>query len=505
MGGYASLAEHFRSLGLFSSAQGLLHWDAAVMLPATAAEGRAQQLALLSSFEQGLWRDSRLVDWFEQARQDEHQLTVWQKANLREMTRKWQRAKSIPPQLAADMTAAAVRCEQAWRQARKDDSFQMVVSHLTELIGYVRDYASCLAEALKIDNPYDALLDGYESGLSMQVLDSLFDPLASFLQDFIPSVRAEQQRHPPLPLSSAVGIEAQHVVVKALLSSVGFDFRRGRVDESAHPFCGGGEDDVRITLRYDKTDCFSAVMAVLHESGHALYEQGLPRDWHYQPVGQARGSAWHESQALLVEMQAARSLPFLRFLARLLQQKWGLDKTEPNWSAENLYRHSCRLRPNALRVDADEVTYPLHIILRYRIEKQIIIGHMAVKDIPDFWREQSRQLLGNDVVSDAQGCLQDIHWFEGLFGYFPCYTVGALMAAQLFQTLLQHKRDLFACLEQGDVTPLTTWLGETIHRRGSFYESDALMRHISGKPLSIEPFIQHLRSRYALAVSPMTS
>ena len=505
MAGYASLVEHFRSLGLFSSAQGLLHWDAAVMLPATAAEGRAQQLALLSSFEQDLWRDPRLIDWFEQASRDEQKLTDWQKANLREMKRQWQRAKSISPQLAADMTAAAVRCEQAWRQARKDDSFQIVAHQFAELVGYVRDYALCLAEALSIDNAYDALLDGYESGLTMRVLDSLFDPLASFLQDFVPAVRAEQRRHPPLPLSSAVDIEAQRVVVKALLASIGFDFGRGRVDESAHPFCGGGEDDVRITLRYDKSDCFSAVMAVLHESGHALYEQGLPRAWHYQPVGQARGSAWHESQALLVEMQAARSLPFLRFLSRLLQQEWGLDKTEPNWSAENLYRHSCRLRPDALRVDADEVTYPLHIILRYRIEKDVIIGNMSVKDIPACWREHSRQLLGNDGGSDAQGCLQDIHWFEGLFGYFPCYTVGALMAAQLFQTLAQHKRDLSACLEQGDMTPLTTWLGETIHRRGSFYESDAFLRHISGRSLSIEPFIQHLRSRYALAVSPMTS
>jgi carboxypeptidase Taq len=266
------------------------------------------------------------------------------------------------------------------------------------------------------------------------------------------------------------------------------------VDVSLHPFCGGATGDVRLTTRYDEADFTSALMGVMHETGHALYEQGRPAAWAGQPVGEARGMSLHESQSLLIEMQACRSRAFLDFAAPLLREAFNADGLA--WAPENLHRLYTRVRPGLIRVDADEVTYPAHVLLRYRIERDLIAGDMDLADLPEAWNAGMRRLLGLDVPNDRLGCLQDIHWPGGAWGYFPTYTLGAMAAAQLFDAACRAEPDLLPAIGRGDFGPLLGWLRENVHSRGSLYSTDELLTRATGRPLDADVYIRHLERRY---------
>ena len=274
----------------------------------------------------------------------------------------------------------------------------------------------------------------------------------------------------------------------------GFDFNRGRLDVSLHPFCGGATNDVRLTTRYDEADFTRALMGVLHETGHALYEQGRPAPWLAQPVGAARGMAVHESQSLIVEMQASRSRPFMEFLAPVVREAFGGQGAA--WGADNLHRLYTRVEPGFIRVDADEVTYPAHVILRYRLEKAMIAGDLALGDLPGAWADGMRTLLGIVPPDDRRGCLQDIHWPSGGWGYFPTYTLGAAIAAQLFDAASRALPDLLPGLARGDFAPLVGWLGANIHGKGSLLGTADLLREATGRPLDPAVYRRHLERRY---------
>ena len=262
-----------------------------------------------------------------------------------------------------------------------------------------------------------------------------------------------------------------------------------------HPFCGGVPDDIRMTARYDEADVASGLMAILHETGHALYNAGLPKAWRQQPVGRPRGFAVHESQSLLIEMQVCRSPAFLRWLAPLLAATFGRDG--PALAADNLYRRAIHVERGYIRVDADEVTYPLHVILRYRLEKALLDGGLEVADLPAAWNEGMRELLGLTPPDDRLGCLQDIHWPVGAVGYFPCYTLGAMVAAQLFQAAQAAAPDILPAVGRGDFSPLLRWLRANVHEQGSLLDMPDLLTHATGRPLELQPFLNHLRARYA--------
>jgi carboxypeptidase Taq len=278
------------------------------------------------------------------------------------------------------------------------------------------------------------------------------------------------------------------------MARLGFDFDHGRQDQTLHPFCGGVADDVRLSTRYDETDVASGLMAILHETGHGLYEAGLPQAWRHQPVGVARGMAVHESQSLLIEMQVCRSRGFLGYLAPLLAAAF--DRTGDAWSAENLYRQAIHVGRGFIRVDADEITYPLHVILRYRLEKALLGGGLEVADLPDAWNEGMAELVGLVPPDDRLGCLQDIHWSVGLIGYFPCYTLGAIMAAQLFDAARRDEPAIVPGIAQGDFAPLLGWLRTNIHQQGSLLDMPELLTQATGRPLELQPFLDHLQARY---------
>jgi carboxypeptidase Taq len=278
------------------------------------------------------------------------------------------------------------------------------------------------------------------------------------------------------------------------MERIGFDFTAGRLDQSAHPFCGGTPDDVRITTRYDEADFAKALMGTLHETGHALYERGLPARWRRQPVGTARGMAMHESQSLFLEMQVCRGRAFARFAAPLLQAVFGGPPAA--WAPDAFYRRQIAVRRGLIRVDADEVTYPAHVILRYRLERAMIAGDLLPRELPGAWAEGLKELLGVAPPSDRDGCLQDIHWYDGAWGYFPTYTLGALIAAQLFAAARAAIAGLDEAISRGEFTPLIAWLRRHIHEQGSLVSTAALVEAATGRPLDTIAFERHLRTRY---------
>jgi len=278
---------------------------------------------------------------------------------------------------------------------------------------------------------------------------------------------------------------------------LGFDFERGRLDVSHHPFCGGVPDDTRITTRYEESEFLPSLMAVCHETGHALYQQGLPVDWRDQPVGAALGAVVHESQSLLMELQVCRSREFVEFMTPAIRRAFARDAHDPAWSAANLYRHAVRVERGLIRVEADEVTYPLHVILRFEIERALMAGTLAVRDLPEAWSDAMTRYLGRSTDGDyADGCMQDVHWFAGLFGYFPTYTLGALTAAQWFAAAREAHPEIRAEIGSGDTSVLLGWLRQHVHGQGRKLTLQPLLRSVTGSSLDAGYFQRHLANRY---------
>lgn len=493
---YKSLEARFARLGALQDATAMLQWDSATLMPAGGAAARAEQLATLKVVCHEVLTDAAMPDLLAGA-EAQNDLDPWQRANLAEMRRLWLHATAVPGDLVAALSKACSACEMRWRQARPAGDFSAVLPELRRVLELVREVAAAKAARLG-KSPYEALLDEYEPGGSTAAIDALFDDLARMLPGLIDRALERQARRPaPLPLAGPFPIEAQRQVGLELMQRLGFDFEYGRLDVSLHPFCGGTPDDVRLTTRYDEADFGRALMGVLHETGHALYERGLPAAWRRQPVGGARGMSIHESQSLLMEMQACRSREFIEFAAPLLSRAF--NGSGPAWEAENLYRLNTRVERSLIRVDADEVTYPAHVILRYRLERAMISGALALEDLPAAWNEAMRGLVGVAPASDREGCLQDIHWYDGAWGYFPTYTLGAMTAAQLFDAAKRADARILPGIARGDFAPLLAWLREHVHQQGSRYSTAEIIEHATGRPLDAKTYERHLETRYLAA------
>lgn len=493
MTAYSEIAAHFGRIAALSNAIGILDWDNATMMPKGAAETRAESLALLQVLRHGMVTDPRLSDWLPEAEAD-NALGEWERANLREIRRLWTVQTVVPSDLVEASSKAISACEMAWRQARADSDFASLLPKLQQVLRLQREIGRAKGEALGL-SAYDALLNDYEPGGRSERIDALFDDLANFLPGFTEEVLAAQARRPATPRPEGpFPVESQRALGVAMMGVLGYDFERGRLDVSTHPFCGGADNDVRITTRYDEADFTRALMGVLHETGHALYEQGRPQAWMSQPVGQARGMSLHESQSLLMEMQACRSREFIAFAAPQMRDAFG--GSGPAWEAEALWRHYTRVERGFIRVDADEVTYPAHVILRYRLEKAMIADELPLADLPAAWNDGMQALLGVVPPNDRLGCLQDIHWPSGGWGYFPTYTLGAMTAAQIFDAANRAEPEILPAIGRGDFAPLVGWLRANIHGQGSRWETDELLTRATGRPLDAAVFKAHLRRRY---------
>lgn len=490
---YQGLERRFSRLSALEGAAGILGWDSQTLMPDGAAEARGEQLAILHGLAHDILTAPETADALHAAESDAD-LDEWPAANVREMRRAQAHAAAVPRDLVEANSRAVSRSEMVWREARRDADFSRLAPYLAEVLRLQREIGRAKGEALGLD-PYDALLDGYDPGMRRATIDPLFSDLTGWLPGLIARAREIQAARPmSLPLAGPFDVSVQRDLGLALMTALGFDFARGRLDISLHPFCGGATDDVRITTRYDAGDFGRALMGVLHETGHALYEQGRPAPWRHQPVGAARGMSLHESQSLIVEMQACRSPEFFVYLAPLLRKAFG--RTGPEWEPANLHALHTRVQPGFIRVDADEATYPAHILLRYRLETAMIAGDLAVADLPGAFDDGMRELLGLAVPDDRMGCLQDIHWPSGSFGYFPTYTLGAMAAAQLFRAARAAAPELPDRLARGDFAPLRGWLRTNVHAVGSLLGTDDILTRATGAPLGTNAFRAHLEARY---------
>ncbi len=494
MSAYSILEDRFRDLAILGEVSTVLHWDWSVMMPPAAAPARADQLSAMRVLQHQRMTDPAIGDLLGQAAGERKDLDPWQVANLDAMQRSYRRATAVPEKLVAAQQEANSRCETIWRQARADADFDAVAPALADVVALTREEANALGNALDLD-PYDALLDGYDPGLRVTDFEDVFEDYAAFLPDALDDILSRQAagQAPDLP-SGPFPDAAQRALVEAMVTAAGFPLgSAGRIDVSAHPFSTGYGGDSRITVGFRPNDPFFAIMSAMHECGHALYELGLPDAWCRQPVGDARGMSMHESQSLIVEMQACRSQAFANWASGLMQTHLGPD---PSFAADNLLRILHKVERGFIRIEADEVTYPAHVILRTRLERAMLSGDLAVADLPGAWAEGLQALLGIEPADDGQGCLQDIHWYDGAFGYFPTYTLGAMTAAQLMQSARDAVPDMDDRIARGDFSGLQDWLGPRVHAKASSQSMAEILTEATGRVLDPEAFKRHIRERY---------
>ncbi|KAF0854027.1 carboxypeptidase M32 [Pantoea dispersa] len=491
---YQELSRTFQRLARFGHLGAIAGVDMQTTMPPGGSQARGEAMAELSVFMHELLTDKRLGGLFDAAAQES--LNDVEQANLGEMQRAWRQATLLPASLVEAKSLAGSRCEHAWRSQRPANDWQGFSANLKEVVKLSREEAQLRADALGVSR-YDALLDVFEPGMTSAQLDSTFGDLKSWLPDLLQKAVARQQATPIAQPVGPFAIESQKQLGLSVMATLGFDFNHGRLDVSAHPFCGGVPEDVRITTRYNENDFLSALMGVIHETGHARYEQNLPQQWRGQPVALARSTAMHESQSLFMEMQLGRSHAFLQHIH---PQVVALMGDQPALERNNFIRLTQRVKPGFIRVDADELSYPAHVILRYEIERALIEGDIEVEDIPALWDEKMQQSLGIDTRGNYRdGCMQDIHWTDGAFGYFPTYTLGAMYAAQLFQAVKRAIPQVDELIQQGELQPVFDWLQQNIWQHGSRFPTQQLLINATGEALNPHYFRQHLEQRYLSA------
>lgn len=489
---YQQLKKYYARISHLQYAQRILMWDEAVMMPEGAQMSRAHALASLNRVMHGLLTGKHMKTLIDHARHEDG-LDSWDVTNLRLIERKYLRSVCLPSRLAEETTRATIQCEQAWRKLRSENNWDDFLPLFKKVFKLIRETADREGQALGLST-YDALLDLYAPGFNQSQIDQIFSRLKQALPPLMKQITHSQQNEqvilPAGPFNIARQKELGLTVMKALL----FDFNRGRLDVSHHPFCSGGPSDVRMTTRYTDHEFLSSLFGICHETGHALYEQGLPSAWVDQPVGQIDSMVMHESQSLLIEMEVCRSLSFMTYLQPLIARFF---EEQTAFTRENLFRLVTRVKPGYIRVDADEATYPMHIILRYELEKALFSGELPLDELPSAWNELMVNYLGLSTADNFKnGVMQDVHWPSGAFGYFPAYTLGRLMAAQVFETFKMTYPNFNAEAERGSFGQLHGWLNENIYQSTSSLPVHDLLSRLTGKPLDADAFLDHIQERY---------
>lgn len=489
---YFQLENIFEKLSHLHHLQAIAGWDESVMMPPGGGESRAHALATLSALMHETITDPKIAGLIDKAK-GESLNDPWRTANLRWMEKKYLDANCIPSDLIKKFTEASIRCEQAWRIYRAENNWNDFYPFLKTTIDFLKNIVDIQSDIFK-KSKLDVLIDKFSPDINQAIIDPIFENLKKELPKILKQTIEKQINEKIILPKERYPASKQREIGLRLMKAIGFDFNHGRLDVSHHPFCGGVPQDVRITTRYNEDEFITSAMAICHETGHARYEQGLPDKWKYQPVGQSLGMAVHESQSLLTEMQACRTKEFMEFLSPLLIEFFGDNEV---FSPKNLYCLNTRVKPGYIRVDADEITYPLHVIVRYEIEKKLFSNEIEVVDLPEIWDELMKKYLGLSTKDNFKnGVMQDVHWPSGIFGYFPAYTLGALIASQLFESAKKSNPTLLADIAKGNFTLLFNWLNKHIHSRASSVSFEKLIQDATGEPLNSRYFIAHLKQRY---------
>jgi carboxypeptidase Taq len=489
---YDELIATIRDIGLLGSVESVLGWDERVMMPDKGAEHRSNQMSLLARLTHQQLTSPRVgellsrVEGTDLVRESESDAA----ANVREIRRSYDRATKVPTRLVEELTKTGVLGQQAWVEARKKSDFLTFRPWLEKLVGLKREEANYVGYK---QHPYDALLDDYEPGDTTADVTRVFESLRAPLVDLVGRIAQSGKTAPVELFERNYPADAQQRFARDAAEKVGFDFSSGRLDVSVHPFCTQiGPGDVRMTTRYNEGR-FGAFFGVLHETGHGLYSQGLDPAHFGTPRGQYISLGIHESQSRLYENFVGRSRSFWQFFYP--QAKQAFPDALRDVSVEQWLFANNDVRPGFIRVEADEATYNLHILLRFELEQALVSGDLAPADVPGAWNERMRHYLGLTPPDDAHGCLQDIHWSSGGIGYFPTYTLGNLCAAQFFEQASKDLGDLDAQFAAGEFRPLLSWLNENIHRHGRRYTARQLVKRVTGRDLSAEPLLNHLRRK----------
>lgn len=493
---YAALIRREKEVALLGSCASLLHWDHQTYIPAKGAAHRAEQLALLAGLSHEKSTDSVIGELLAEAESGDLIREGGSPAavNLREIRRTYDRTRKLPRALVEELARTTALAHDVWVEARRTSAFALFEPWLEKIVALKRQEAEAVGYR---EVPYDALLDDYEPGETTARLTELFAGLRDDLVGLVGAI-ADAKRCPDLSiLHREYPVDRQEAFGKAAAAAIGFDFTAGRLDVTTHPFCSGiGPGDTRITTRYNPQDFGDAFFSILHETGHGLYDQGLDLTHYGTPMGDAVSLGIHESQSRLWENFVGRSRAFWEHFFPRARQAFpdalkGVGPDAFHFAINDV-------RPSFIRVDADEATYNLHILLRFDLERALVNGELKAGDVPGAWNEGFRKYLGLTPPDDAHGCLQDIHWSGGGIGYFPTYTLGNLYAAQFFEQARKDLGDLEGQFSRGEFVPLREWLRIKIHCQGQRYRAADLVVAVTGRPLRPGPLLDHLRGKYAL-------
>lgn len=487
MDNYSDLMDHQRQTEALGQVAGRLGWDQETMMPGGAAEQRAEEMAALESVLHARRVDPKIGDWLDSIEPDT--LDDVGRANLRHIKRSFERNTKVPAKLAAELARVTSMSQGIWAKARADEDYDAFAPTLAQVIALRREEAAALADGA---DPYDALLNDYEPGMTGAELEAMFGALRPRLVALRDKILGSDTK--PQALDREFDDAAQITLGNQIAQTFGYDFRHGRIDKAVHPFSSGSGLDVRITTRVSPRDPFNCLYSTIHEVGHANYEQGINRAYLLTPLGQGVSMGVHESQSRILENQIGRGAAFTRHLYGEVNRVFGdigLDDPDAFYATVN------RVEPGYIRTEADEVQYNLHILMRFDLERQIISGALEVADLQDAWDSRFLADFGVAVDKPSNGCLQDVHWSVGLFGYFPTYSLGNVYAGCLNKAMHQAVPDLDAALAKGDTSQAITWLRGAVHQHGGLYEPKDLIERACGFAPSEAPLLDYLEEKFS--------
>lgn len=477
-------------LGNVNEIRGVLHWDQEVQMPEEGVKARSRQLSTLARIEHRTLASDELHDQIGQLEGEE--LDDEQEAVLREVKREHERAREVPTELLQEIARKESECLDTWKEAREKDDFSIVEDELSELVELKREYA----EKVNPDKEaYRVLFEDYEPYISFDRMEEILGQLKGELTGLLEKIRKDGRENEASAFRGDFDRERQEDFNERILELLGYDRARAKLNVSEHPFTVGNQFDTRITTRYNTEDLSESVMPTIHEYGHALYCLGLDQDNYGNPLGQARDLAVHESQSRLWENHVGRSRQFWELL--LPEVREAFPEQMEGVTLEDCYESVNRYDPqNLVRVHADEASYHLHIVLRFELERKLVNGEIEVKDLPGLWEEKMDELLGTAPETEVEGVLQDIHWYQGSIGYFPTYSLGSVIAAQLFEAAKEDIDSLEEKIGEGEFGDLQDWLREKIHSRGKRYRTEQLIEKVTGSKPGAEPFMDYIEEKY---------
>ena len=498
---YERLLNRIKDLIVLSSAQSVVHWDMETMMPPKAVELRSQQLALLSRISHRMSTAPEIGKLLKEimASPQYDAFSEVAKRNVFLMKKGYDEQTALPEKLVSEIAMQQAVTVNTWKKAKKAQSFAVLKPELEKLVALSKQAAQILMRVKEASTPYDALLDDYEPKMTADAIAATFNPLQRGLVKLLEKIQSTQKQPDTSILHIRIPVEKQREIAQTLTRTLGYDTASptagGRIDETEHPFTSGYYDDVRITTHYHPDNYASAVFSVLHETGHAIYEQNINPDWKYQPTGSPCSFGIHESQSRLYENIIGRSQEFWTYMLPKLKQIASPALSDVSLSQ---FVHAInKVEPSKIRIEADEVTYNMHVIIRFQIEKDLFTDKIAVNELPEIWNQKYKEQLGVNVENDSEGVMQDTHWASGLYGYFPTYALGNIYSGQMLAALALDVPDWRSQLAQGNLEGIKAWLTKNVHSQGDLYDPADLIKRITGKTLDAEPYLEYLGEKYS--------